>query len=172
MATLSVIEEWKHKCVLYGKQHDDARAYYRYMNHSLMITSIMLSGLASTTSLSIVSNESNCTGKSNIWLIVLNSVGIFSSVLISIHRFMGISELQQNHDLHSDLYTCLANDITMNVALEGGSKMFHSLDEFMKHCKARLDILIDKAPPIPTFIINKTTRQTAGSESNEQTTGV
>lgn len=154
MSVLILINKWKQECIILEHQHARAMSYYQKLNYIIMISSILLSGLASASSLTIVSNTNeNCSNNQSTLLIILNSIGILSSILISVHRFIGLSELQQQHDTYSDMYASLSNDISMNIALENGEcTVFRTLDEFSKHVKSRLDVLIDKAPPIPKYI--------------------
>jgi hypothetical protein len=61
------------------------------------------------------------------------------------------------HDMYADMYANLSNEIDMQLILDDSfdSKMFVNKREFIKYCKGRLDILVDKAPPIPKGIIRK-----------------
>ena len=70
---------------------------------------------------------------------------------------MNLSDNQKEHDLYNDMFYTQANDIDMKLALEGteSNRMFVSLAEFMKFCKSKYDLYLDKAPPIPRFIQNK-----------------
>jgi hypothetical protein len=62
---------------------------------------------------------------------------------------MNYPELQLQHDLYSDHFQMLHNDISLNIALNNTmDSVFKNSSEFAKHCKHNLDILIDKAPPI------------------------
>ena len=152
--------------------HNDARGHFRKMNHLLMIASILLTSVSSVSAIGILSSQGTCSSddKTTSWvLLALNSVGLLSATLVSIHRFLSVSELQEQHDLYSDLYDILAKDIDLQMALTRShvAPVFVSLSEFAKHCKARLDMLIDKGPSIPGFIERRAVLQ-ADRLRNEQ----
>lgn len=140
----TVLFAWKREIKRYSEMHDISRAHFRWLNHSIMISSILCSGIASAATIGIASTHNNSDCKKNDWFIVeLSAIGLLSSTLISIHRFMNLSDQQKEHDFYSDMYYNLANEIDMNLALEerdDSSRIFVSLGEFMKHCKARYDM--------------------------------
>lgn len=154
---LHVIEGWRNRCQTFEKMHSMSRVYYRNLNHSIMITSLMMSSLSSIASLTVVIGNKSCESNTiNIPLVVFNSIGIVASLLLTIHRFLRLSELQKEHDFYSDMFCILGNEITLQIALDqSDAKMFVSLSEYAKYCKQKLDILIDKDPAIPGFIEKK-----------------
>lgn len=152
-----LLEEWRIYCDAHSRMHTSALGYYKFANRVIMISSILMSSISSALSLTIVSNNSECSNSTfTTTLIVLNSIGVASTALITIHRFLNLDELQHLHDLYGDAHLSLAKDIQMNVALQQGDKpVFHSIEEMTKNVKSRLDTLIDKAPAIPGFIVDK-----------------
>ena len=157
MEVRELLGRWGAFCRVHEKRHDSARGHFRVLNHTLMISSILFSSVSSALSLTVVSSgREDCNAQRNVTLIVLNSIGVLAATILSVHRFLGLSELQQNHDYYSDMYACLSKDIEMNLALEEGSnQVFRTLDECCKYCKNRIELYIDKAPAIPTFIVNR-----------------
>ncbi len=117
---------------------------------------MILSSVTGIGTIGIGSNDNRGAGSS--WVLVaLGAVGVVSTCIMSIHRFLNVAELQKEHDLYSDLYATLTNEIDMQRILDewGESKMFVNKLEFVKYCKNRMDVLIDKAPPIPKGILRK-----------------
>ena len=144
---------WREYCQQNSVMHDRSRGYFKSLNHSMMIPSMILSSVSGIGTIGVGSNEGSR------WAVVsLGIVGLLSTCLVSIHRFMNIAELQREHDLYSDMFKNLMNEIDMQLVLdEGGqemSKMFTNKFEFAKYCKNRLDVLIDKAPAIPQRVAN------------------
>lgn len=152
-----LLEEWRIYCDAHSRMHTSALSYYKFANRVIMISSILMSSISSALSLTMVSSNDSCTTSTfTSTLIVLNSIGVVSSALLTIHRFLNLDELQHLHDLYSDSHLTLAKDIQMNMVLQQGEKpIFHSIEEMTKNVKSRLDTLIDKAPAIPGFVVNK-----------------
>jgi hypothetical protein len=130
--------------------HDQRRGHFKVLNYGLMIPSIILSSAAGFGTIGIGSNP-NIGGGIDWTLVALGVIGVISTCLVSVHRLMNAAELQREHDLYSDMYACLVNEIDMQLVLdEGGEhcKVFTNKQEFVKYCKSRMDMLMDKAPPI------------------------
>lgn len=150
-----LLNEWKISASENSIAHIKACKQFKYLNHSLMITSLLLSCVSNASSLMISSNVTNisCVHNSNWVIFSLNIVGLVSACIISIHRFLNLAELQKEHDIFGDLYEILAKDIDLHVAIDiendTNGRMFVSIIEFSKHCKSRLDMYIDKAPVLP-----------------------
>lgn len=153
---ISLLQSWKHSCNRYSTLHNECRIYYRKMNHYLMISSMLLASTGSIGSLTVSLNNNNCHNTINIPLIIFSSLSIFSTLLLSIHRFLALPEMQKEHDLYGDLYSCLGNEINLQLTIGNHeSKMYKNTIEFAKYCKYKLDILIDKDPAILSFIAQK-----------------
>jgi len=64
--------------------------------------------------------------------------------------------VQQQHDIYSDSYEIMYNDIALNMTLGKSShRMFNNDSEFIKYLKYKMDQLIDRAPPITNYIRKK-----------------
>ena len=159
----NLLEEWRIYCDIHSKMHNAALSYYKFLNRSIMLTSVIISAISSALSLTIVSRnkESEASSSTTTWLVVLNSAAVLSACLITIHRFLNLDEIQHLHDLYSDVHLCLSKDVQMNLALQQShTPIFHSAEEMTKHVKSRLDTLIDKSPSIPQFIVDKVVAST------------
>lgn len=157
-----LLEEWRIFCDAHSKMHNAALGYFRFLNRSIMIASIIMSAVSSAMSLTIVSNNKECTNDSTtMMLIILNSISIAATALITIQRFLNLDELQYMHDIYSDIFICLAKDIQMHLVLQNSmTPVFHSMEEMAKQVKSRLDILIDKSPALPGFVVRKIVNST------------
>lgn len=159
-----VLRKWRATCARYARMHDQARAHFRWLNHATMVSSIVLSSIASASSLGVVTVGDTCASRATNWFVVaFNAVGLASSCIMSVNRFLGLADLQKEHDFYSDMYDMLTKEIDMQVALDRDARdamrMFVSLGEFAKHCKGRMDVYIDKGPAIPGFIERAHVRQ-------------
>ena len=135
--------------------HDTCRAYFRALNHGLMIPAILLSSGTGIGTIGVGSSDKQCKDTTNWLLVALGVAGLMSTCLISVHRLLGCVDLQRDHDLYSDMYKSLANEISMQLVLsnDDSARMFVSTREYLKFCKSRMDVLIDKAPPIPKSVL-------------------
>jgi len=123
-----------------------------------MIPALILSSATGLGTIGIGTNTKTTvsSGGTTDWpLIALGTISIAATCLLSVHRLLNAAELQREHDLYSDMFASLANEIDMQYILDEGSKMFTNKQEFVKYCKSRLDVLMDKAPPIPKAIAGK-----------------
>jgi hypothetical protein len=135
-------------------------------NHALSITSIVLSSMASAVTIGVVGSGRDCSAEeggrsAGDYVVLMLAVGgLIGSTLMSVHKLLGPAELQREHDFYSDMYEQLRKEIDMQLMLEAPSDgkqctracVFVSLHEFVKHCKNRMDILVDKAPSIPSGV--------------------
>ena len=136
--------------------HNESRGHFKSLNHGLMIPSIVLSSATAFGTIGIASKEEDTHIRT--WILIsMGIVSILSTCLLSVHRLMNVAELQMQHDLYSDLYASFANEVDMQILLDQvqESRMFTNKLEFAKYCKARMDVLMDKAPPIPKGILSK-----------------
>ena len=154
-ASVSLAHEWRRYCEAHSEMHDTCRAYYRALNHGLMIPAILLGSGTSVGTIGVGSSDRSCGDTINWLLVTLGAAGLLSTCLISVHRLIGCVDLQREHDLYSDMYRSLTNEISMQLVLsnDDSSRMFVSTREYLKFCKNSMDVLIDKAPPIPKRVL-------------------
>lgn len=167
-----VLLRWRGVCARHARMHDMARAHFRWLNHATMVSSIVLSSVASASSLGVASVGDPCARAASWFIVAFNAVGLAASCIISVHRFLGLAELQKEHDFYSDMYDMLAKEIDMQLALDaeadGAQRMFASLGEFSKHCKGRMDVFIDKGPALPAFIARRVPADGGGAAEEER----
>ena len=144
---ITLLTGWHDFCDKQRILHDLSRGYFRTLNMSLSIPSIMLSTIGGAANIGFASSN-------NAWSsIFFGSMSLLAAGLITVHRNLSIAELQQQHDFYSDEFAKLANEIKMHLYIENtDSKTYKNIVEFCKDCKHHLDVLIDKAPPVPFAI--------------------
>lgn len=147
---LLLLSEWETYAEQQACMHDQARAYFRNSNYSLAIPAIILSTIGGTGNIGI--SSSSCNG-TNLLNILFGSIGLISATLFTIHRYLNLPELQQQHDFYSDEFEKLSKEIHLQLIIRNDShRTYASLVEFAKECKKQMDIIIDKAPAIPKSI--------------------
>jgi hypothetical protein len=150
----NLVHNWITHCRDNSRMHDMSRAYFRMYNMLTTIPSIILASVSGVSMLGIATKDANCNN--NTAVIILGVCGLLSGTLMSINRFLRYPELQENHDIYGDSFQILYHEIELQHVISGTpDSVFKSRIEFMKHCKHRMDILIDKAPSIPGAIRTK-----------------
>jgi hypothetical protein len=155
--TDNLLFEWKEYSDVNSEMHEQSIGYFKFWNHGLMIPSMILGSVTGIGTIFIANNGEKKQGQIDWVLVGFGVIGIVSTLLVSIHRFMNVERLQSEHDFYSDMFGNVSNEIEMHLTLDqkDETKMFKNKEEFVKYCKYRMDVLIDKAPPIPEFIKSK-----------------
>jgi hypothetical protein len=156
----SLVCTWIKHCRDNASMHDMSRAYFRMYNMLTMIPAIFLasaSGISMLGMQTIMSKGEDCSN--HIAVVFLGACGLVSGTLISVNRFLRYPELQEHHDIYGDSFQILHNELELQHAIsDSPESVFKSRIEFIKYCKHRMDILIDKAPAIPGAVRKKYNR--------------
>ena len=149
--TDNLLFEWKNYSDNNSEMHEKSIGYFKFWNHGLMIPSMIMGSVTGLGAIFIANKGENNDGRVDWVLVGFGVVGIVSTLLVSVHRFMNVERLQTEHDFYSDMFANISNEIEMHLTLDqkDDTKMFKNKEEFVKYCKYRMDVLIDKAPPIP-----------------------
>lgn len=149
----SIIVAWGAYCNKQSKCHDRCRAYFKTKNFGVMIPALVLASVSGIGAIG-GSSAQKCNNDANWMSIGFGAAALLSSTLITIHRYMNLSELQQEHDFFSDMFQNMANEVSLQMALKDSSshQTYTSIDEFAKYFKRQLDNMIDKAPSIPGWV--------------------
>lgn len=149
--TRLVLQDWHAFCVEQSNLHNRSRERKKIFNYAMAIPAILLSTISGTANIGIGSGD---CGTRNNWIsIMFGAMGLVSASLFTVHRYLRLPELQQEHDFYADEYEKLALTIEMHLVLTDNeeAKTFKNLGEFMKECKKDIDLLIDKAPAVASL---------------------
>lgn len=153
---LQLLIEWETYSEEQACMHDQSRAYFRNFNYTLAIPAIVLSTIGGTGNIGISSSSCTGTGGTSLLNIVFGSIGLVSATLFTVHRYLNLPELQQQHDFYSDEFEKLSKEIHLQLIIRNDThRTYASLVEFAKECKKQMDLIIDKAPPIPKHITHR-----------------
>lgn len=155
-----LLREWEMYSRKQALMHNKMRATMRWRNYTLAIPAILLTTISGSANISL--GAQNECGQRDHWLpIVFGSMGLMSAAMFSIHRYLTLPELQKEHDFYSDEFEKLSLEINMQLVLDQNnqSKTYRNIDEFIKECKKRLDVLIDKAPAISGRVAKEVERK-------------
>jgi hypothetical protein len=153
---VSLLKEWQGFCEEQCILHDMCRGRYKKLNYFFAIPAILLSTVGGTANIGLSGNSCSVDGEQKWLSIVFGSLGLSSAALFTIHRYMNLPELQQQHEFYSGEYAKLLNEIKMQLFIDGSENpTYHNLVEFVKACKQKLDSQIDKAPSIARSIAKK-----------------
>lgn len=148
----TLLIDWSEFARKQSDLHNISWSHFRKWNIISSVTSISLTSIAGMSTIIAAQYPINCrnTHETSIPLIVIGALGISGGIAMGINKLMRFSDLSTEHDIYSDSYEIMYNDINMNLTLNRFSNhnMFNGNDEFIKFTKFKLDRLIDKAPPI------------------------
>ena len=145
---LELLRKWEAYCTEQSTLHANARGYYKFLSRLLFIPACLLGSASGVSSITVSSSE--------VHSIVFGVMSILSAAMFSLHAKTGLDEKTFLHDLYSDGFFILANDINAQLALHAtGAWAYNSVGDYARECKHRLDILIDKAPAIPGRIASQ-----------------
>jgi len=152
-----LLQKWGAYCLKLSKCHEACRIHLRKYNFGIMIPAIFLASASGVGTIG-ASKDSKCSAeyRKNWVTIGFGIATIASSAMMTIHRYMMISDLQKEHDLYSDIFKNLANEVVLQLALSGTQYVtFRSMHEFAKYFKRQMDVHIEKAPPIYGWVKRK-----------------
>jgi hypothetical protein len=142
---IKLLNEWVEYCQLQTEMHASARGHYKRLHKLIFIPASLLGGLSGVSSIT-----NSMTEKLVVVGIVFGCMSLASITLFALHNNFGIAEKQELHSLYGDAFFNLQNEIKVNLTLESSEdRGYRTIGEFVKHCKHRLEIIIDKAPSIP-----------------------
>lgn len=142
VTSIDLLESWMDYCLKQHELHTKARAHYKFLSRLLFIPACILGSGSGASSIA--------TTSTNITSIIFGTISVLSVGLFTLHNKLNLDEKVYIHDLYSDSFFLLANDIKTQLALhETGEFAYKSIADFTRECKARYDTLVDKAPAIP-----------------------
>lgn len=154
MAEFKILRTWEIQTNINCLLHSSSSEYYSKLNMFFMIPIIILS--SSTGTLGLMNTSSSqivITNNVNIISLLVGIFGFLSAMLTTIHNFLGIQKLQSTHSFHSVEYNKISREIKMHIYLsETDVKVYANIAEYIKHCRAKIDKLIETAPEIPHHI--------------------
>lgn len=154
MAEFKILRTWEIQTTVNCLLHSSSSEYYSKLNMFFMIPIIILS--SSTGTLGLMNTSSSqivITNNVNIISLLVGIFGFLSAMLTTIHNFLGIQKLQSTHSFHSIEYNKISREIKMHIYLsETDVKVYANIAEYIKHCRAKIDKLIETAPEIPHHI--------------------
>lgn len=154
MAEFKILRTWEIQTNVNCLLHSSSSEYYSKLNMFFMIPIIILS--SSTGTLGLMNTSSSqivVTNNVNVISLLVGIFGFLSAMLTTIHNFLGIQRLQSTHSFHSVEYNKISREIKMHIYLsETDVKVYANIAEYIKHCRAKIDKLIETAPEIPHHI--------------------
>jgi len=151
LSTHYLLITWIEYCKRHSFLHSKSSNYFRKWNILTSIPAIVLSTLSGITSITLSFQNVS------IYFSIGAGLGtLLSTILFSVNKLLKYPELQELHDVYGDSFEILHNEIKMQMSIKNDDElMFRTRTEFMKYCKYKLDMLIDKAPSIPEALEKK-----------------
>lgn len=186
---VKLLLHWRNVCSRRCAMHNASRGHFKLLNHALSISSIVLASIAGASTIGIVtnggssssSNDSSSSFTTSALMLAFGASGILASVLQSVHKLLGLAELQREHDLYSDMYANAAREVDLQMVMIATASssdekqlqpVFRTATELAKFVKHTMDLLEDRAPPIPARIEARVLEQsmhthTASPQTND-----
>lgn len=146
-----LLMNWEDFCNEQSMMHDIARARYKFYNYMLALPSILFTTVSGAGNFGVAN-----TYNDKVASFVLGSMALAAGAMFSIHRYMNLPEIQQQHDFYSDEFLKLRNAIRLHrVITKTENRTYASLFEFSKHINMQIDNCIDRSPSMPNVAVNK-----------------
>ena len=130
-------------------------SYLKKCSNLISIIAILLSTLSGASNIA-TSNENASAKETRIMSLLFGSISLVSGALITVQKYLNLSDLQTSHSFYANQYTKLKNEINMQLFIyECDSKTFVNLTEFCKVMKHSLDSIIDRAPSVNEKMIKQ-----------------
>jgi hypothetical protein len=154
-----LLVKWAKFAKRQSEMHDMSWAYFKKWNLTSAIVSTIIVSASGLVTIGLGQRTSSCNGESSspsIPIIIAGAMSLVGSTIMGINKLLAYGEIQQQHDIYSDSYEIMYNDIALNMTLGKSShRMFNNDSEFIKYLKYKMDQLIDRAPPITNHIREK-----------------
>ena len=148
-----LLVKWAKFAKRQSEMHDMSWAYFKKWNLTSAILSTIIVSASGLVTIGLGQRPSSCNGESSIPIIIAGAMSLVGSTIMGINKLLAYGEIQQQHDIYSDSYEIMYNDIALNMTLGKYShRMFNNDSEFIKYLKYKMDQLIDRAPPITNHI--------------------
>jgi hypothetical protein len=135
----------------YSKLHLVSYLYLQFINNLLFIIFILtsfISGLFET-----INYKHNISNKCTLFFGIIEIILAF---LLIIYKYIKLPENSQDHYHYSNEYQVLSNNINTNIVLINSDHNIYScIIECIKQTTLKLNSLINEAPIIPNYILNK-----------------
>jgi hypothetical protein len=150
-----LLQEWLEFCETNSILHAMNSSYLKKCSNIISIIAILLSTLSGSSNIA-TSNENASAKETRIMSLLFGSVSLVSGALITVQKYLNLSDLQTSHSFYANQYTKLKNEINMQLFIyECDSKTFVNLTEFCKVMKHSLDSIIDRAPSVNEKMIKQ-----------------
>lgn len=148
-----LLQEWHQFCERRTIVHGKSQNHYKFWGNLLSIFSILLSTVGGASN---IGTSGNNLENDKITPIVFGALSLVSGTLMTIHRYFNFNQLERDHGFYSSEYAKIKNDIHMQLYIhQCSNKTYVNLVEFVKTIKGSIDSMTDRAPGVPSLIINK-----------------
>jgi len=141
---------WCDKAGCYTWMHDATQRKFRSINMKLGIPVIVLSTISGTANFGISTIFPSGFGYGNA---VIGSLSLITGVISTISNFLGYAQSEEAHRIASIQWAKFRRTLETELALNPIERT--DAIEFVKHCKAELDRLMEQNPVIPKDIIER-----------------
>lgn len=143
----SMLKNWKAVASRYSDLHDKSSKYYKVIKYSYNIPLIFLTSAIGILSISFSQYQ--------IAIIIGGVVQLFIAFMTGLYSFLQISEMQNAHAIYNAEFDKLHRDINLHLLIGNTPhRVYVNLFVYVKHTKEQIDKLIERAPQIPSKIMD------------------
>ncbi len=149
-----LLTKWANFAKKQSEMHDMAWAWYRFWNITSSVTSMIIVCISGI--VSITFGQHDTCNMTSAPIIIAGSMTLIGSTIMAMNKLMGLGEIQQQHDIFSDSFEIIYNDIAVNMTISNSShRVFANDYELIKFLNFKIDQLIDRSPTISNTIREK-----------------
>lgn len=143
-----LIKDWFRRARESQHVHYSCGNYFSKLNYFLGIPTIILGAIVGTAIFSSLDNQS--VGD---YTVLIGSVSILSSVLATLHTFLGFEQRAAKHKLTASGYSSIRRELELlkSFPIDDEEKLSSKLETV----KVSLDHLADASPEVPKFMWSK-----------------
>lgn len=147
-----VLSEWRSIVVDFSRLHHDSSIFYGWANTAMVVPASLLSLVAGGISISLASsNGGECPseGKGRVMQVASGILSLAAASITTLATTFKLSERCERHKVSADEFERLSREISVAMLLDSSERRtFASLSEFLKWCNDRINLLMDRAPPL------------------------
>ena len=151
-----LLYKWRNVARDNKRLHEAARAYYKSLADSSIITAVVIGSTGSLLNilLGVVPNSTALSSSFvNVGQVVLGAAGLVSAGIVSIATQLGWTQKNQLHEEYTSRYSEVVRMINSEETLfRLNDSTYASRGDFIRHIQAELNRIEDHAPPVPASI--------------------
>lgn len=146
----NILVEWADKAMSYRWLHRACSKHFYFQNAAFTIPVIVLSTLTGTANFATEYLDEDTR---RYFPLIVGSVNIIAGILGTVHQFLKISELNENHRISYIAWDKYYRNIKLELSQNPSERT--SVHQIMKYSKEEFDRLMETSPPVLDKVIKQ-----------------